>query len=92
VLLGHLRAIIAVGVRLAVAARRRASAVQTVILILTALVTIPTAMFGAIILGFSGSAEDTRTGAVLLAGSLIVGGGIAFACIAKLKKLNAPRT
>jgi hypothetical protein len=77
--------------------RRGASAVQTVILILTVLIltvlmTIPAAMFGVIILGFSGSAEDTRAGAVLLLGSLIVGGGIAFVCISKTETAQCPRT
>jgi hypothetical protein len=92
VFVGFLLALSAVAVLVAVAARRGASAVQTVILILTALIAIPAAMFGVIILGFSGSAEETRTGAVLLVGSLIAGGGIAFACISKLKRLNADRT
>jgi hypothetical protein len=89
---GFLLAISVVAVLVAVAARRGASAVQTVVLILTALITIPAAMFGVIIQGFSGSAEDTRTGAVLLVGSLIVGGGTAFICISNLKRLNVPRT
>lgn len=74
---------------LVVAARRGASGGQIAILVITGIVSIPAALFGILIMGFSGSAEDTRNGAILLAFSLIVGGGIAAVCVWKSPKRGA---
>jgi hypothetical protein len=78
--------LIALGVLLVVVARRGASGVQIAILVLAGIVSIAAALSGILIMGFSGSAEDTRNGAILLAFSVIVGGGIAAACVLKLRK------
>jgi ABC-type proline/glycine betaine transport system permease subunit len=81
--------LVAVGLLIAVAVRRGTSATSAVILMLVGLFTIPVAVFGVIVMGFSGSPEDTTTGAVLLFGSTIAG-GIAIACISRLKKSSTP--
>ena len=78
--------LIGLGVLLVVVARRGASGLQIAILVLAGIVSIPAALSGILIMGFSGSAEDTRNGAILLAFSVIVGGGIAAACVLKLRK------
>jgi hypothetical protein len=78
--------LIGLGLLLVVAARRGASGLQIAILVLAGIVSIPAALSGILIMGFSGSAEDTRNGAILLAFSVIVGGGIAAACVLKLRK------
>jgi hypothetical protein len=74
---------------LVVAARRGASGGQIAILVITAIVSIPAALFGILIMGFSGSAEDTQNGAILLAFGMILGGGIAAAYILKSRKHGA---
>jgi hypothetical protein len=71
---------------LVLAARRGASGGQIALLVISGIVSIPAALFGILIMGFSGSAEDTRNGAVLLAFGVIIGGGIAVACILKPRK------
>jgi drug/metabolite transporter (DMT)-like permease len=81
----------AVAILLAVASRRGAPAVQLFILAMTALVFIPVALFGVIIMGFSDGAEDTRTGVMLLTASAVAGGGIAIGCISRMKKPSVPR-
>jgi hypothetical protein len=68
-------------VLLVVAARRGASGGRIAVLVITGIVSIPAALLGILLMGFSGSAEDTQNGAILLAFGVIVGGGIAAACI-----------
>ena len=80
-----------VGILLVVASRRGAPAAQIFIMAATALVFIPIALFGVLVMGFSDGAEDTRTGVILLVGSVIAGGGIAIGCISRMKKTSVPR-
>jgi hypothetical protein len=80
----------AVAILLTVASRRGAPGVQVFVLSMTALIFIPVALFGVIIMGFSDGVEDTRTGVTLLTASAIVGGGIAIGCISRMKKPSVP--
>jgi hypothetical protein len=77
-------------VLLAVASRRGAPGVQVFILIATAVIFIPAALFGVLLMGFSDGAEDTRTGVTLLVGSVILGGATAIGCISRLRKPSPP--
>ena len=80
-----------VGILLVVASRRGAPAAQIFIMAATALVFIPIALFGVLVMGFSDGAEDTRTGVILLVGSVVAGGGIAIGCISRMRKTSVPR-
>lgn len=70
---------------LVLASRRGASRLQMAALMIAGIVGIPGALMGMLAIGFSNSAEDTRNGIILLAFSLVVGGGIAAACLLKLR-------
>ena len=80
-----------VGILLVVASRRGAPAAQIFIMAATALVFIPVALFGVLVMGFSDGTEDTRTGVILLVGSVIAGGGITIGCISRMKKTSVTR-
>jgi hypothetical protein len=80
----------AVAILLTVASRRGAPGVQIFILSMTALIFIPVALFGVIIMGFSDGVEDTRTGVMLLTASAVAGGSIAIGCISRMKKPSVP--
>ena len=79
-----------VAILLAVASRRGAPGVQLFILSMTALVFIPVALFGVIMMGFADGVEDTSTGVMLLTASAVAGGGIAIGCISRMKKPSVP--
>jgi len=72
----------------AVVLRRGTTGYQPNILVITGLITIPAALVGILIMGFSVSAEETRGGAILLASSVAVAGGITTACVLKWRKLK----
>jgi hypothetical protein len=74
------------GLLIAIAVKRGASGMPIVILTVTVFVAVPAAILGVLIWGFSSTPEDAREGAVLLLGSIIGGGGIAYACLSRLKK------
>jgi ABC-type dipeptide/oligopeptide/nickel transport system permease component len=50
---------------LVVATRRGASGARIAVLVITGIVSIPAALLGILLMGFSGSAEDTQNGASL---------------------------
>lgn len=79
-----------VAILLVVASRRGAPGVQLFILSMTALVFIPVALFGMIMMGFADGVEDTSTGVMLLTASAVAGGGIAIGCISRMKKPSVP--
>jgi hypothetical protein len=78
--------LIAAAALIAVLVRRGARGIAVAVLIIVALISVPLAMFGVLTMGFSSGPEDTRLGAFLLFGSLIIGGGIAWVCVVEIKR------
>jgi uncharacterized membrane protein len=85
VILGSLL-LIAAAALIALLVKRGARGVAVAVLIIVTLVGVPLAILGVLTMGFSSEPADTRLGAFLLFGSLIIGGGIAWLCVVEMKR------
>ncbi|WP_375412428.1 hypothetical protein [uncultured Bradyrhizobium sp.] len=78
--------LIGFGLLVAVTVRRWASDVRTATLAVAGIASVPAALLGIVIMGFSTSAEATRNGAVFLALGVIAGCSITAAFVVRLTR------